>query len=187
METDNFKDLSEYYKWLISRIEPPKDILTPICDYKLLLYELWKREFSWLDNYEGEESRAYDGKTLRDTFVMEHYASPDMVPHGPCRVLEMLIAFAERIDISVHDWRMGKRPWEWMEMFIENLGFASLTDMDINPERDSGYINAKLETWMSHHIESKGEGGLFRFVSPVSTIKTMDNWEQMNQWIKENF
>ena len=178
---------NDYYEWLIDLIRPPKGIYTPINQHGMLLFELWKREFVWFDAYEGEEARAMDGKTLRDQFLMACDKTPDAVPQGPCTVLEMLIAFALRIDTQVHDWRIGNRPWEWVEMFIENLGFNDLIDSDINPIRDAGYINARLETWMSHQLGHNGEGGLFRFTQRILTINDMDNWAQMNRWIIENF
>lgn len=181
------ENYEEYYRWLISLISPPPTLTTYIHRYGMLLFELWRREFAWFDAYEGEESRAMDGKTLRDQFIMDFDRTPDAVPQGPCTVLEMLIAFALRIDTQVHDWRLGNRPWEWIEMFIDNLGLGELVDCHINPVRDAGYINARLETWMAHDIGRKGEGGLFRFKKPLLTIGNLDNWAQMNRWIIENF
>lgn len=177
----------EYYDWLMSLIHPAPNITYRLHQYSLLLYELWKREFCWFDVHEGEESRAMDGKTLRDQFIMDFDATPDSVPQGPCTVLEMLIAFALRIDQQIHNWQVGNRPWVVMEMFIDNLGLSDLCDSQLNPMRDAGYINARLETWMAHKLGRKGEGGLFRFKRPILTINDMDNWAQMNRWIIENF
>lgn len=181
------ENFNEYYTWLISLIDPPKQVVSSIRQHGMLLFELWKREFYWFDSHANEEARAMDGKTLRDQFLMDFDMTPNKVPQGPCTVLEMLIAFALRIDTQVHDWRLGNRPWEWIEMFVNNLGFCDLIDQDINPVRDAGYINARLETWMTHQLGQRGEGGLFRFKRPILTINDMDNWAQMNRWIIENF
>lgn len=176
----------EYYTWLISLIDPPFGADSRLREYSLLLYELWLREFYWFDAYENDECRANDGKLLRDDYLMQFDRTPNYVPQGPCRVLEMLVAFALRIDNQVHDWRIGHRPWEWMEMFLDNLGFMELTDGIISSSEHGQYIQARLDTMMTHQLGPHCENGLFRFKKPVTPNK-LNLWEQMNLWILENF
>lgn len=180
-------DYSEYYTYLISLIDPPAGVESRLRKHGMLLFELWKREFYWFDSMEEEENRSRDGKNLRDQFIMDFDMPPDKVPQGPCNILEMLVALSLKLDAIVHDWRIGNRPWEWVEMFIENLGFDDLTDDNINPMRDSAYINAKLDTFLTRNLGPKGEGGLFRFHKPLVTVRQLDIWAQMNKWIIENF
>ena len=181
-------DYTEYYRWLISIIEPPETVRSPIRDYGILLFSLWRRDYFWYDRYEREEDRANDGRCLRERFMMEFDRTPDAVPQGPTNVLEMLIALAIRIDNTVHDWTIGSRPWEWMVMFITNLGLADFTDNNLHPA-DEGYISDRLERWMSHDIGRRGERGLFRFRTPASKtdIERMTTWDQMQYWVIEFF
>lgn len=176
-----------YYAYLISLIEPPVGKYSTLRQRGLMLYELWKREFSWLDEYDHEEDRAMDGKALRDRFLIEFDETPDKIPQGPCRVLEMLIAFAIRIDTIIYDHVMGHRPYDILEMFLINLGFSELTDTEIQPIKDAGYIDARIDNWINHHITPDGQGGLFRFPKPAYTINSLTNWDQMNKWIIDTF
>ena len=180
-------DYGQYYTYLISLIDPPAGVPSRLREHGMLLFELWKREFFWLDSYEDEENRAHDGKSLREQFMMDYDMSPLAVPQGPANVLEVLVALSLKLDAIVHDWRIGKRPWEWMVMFIENLGLDRLTDDDIYPARDNPYLVRRLETWLSHDISPHGEGGLFRYKRPVMNIRQLSNWDQMNAWVVENF
>ena len=181
---DERPEYSGYYTWLLSLIEPPQGVDSPIRLYGMLIYELWRREFFWMDIYEGEESRAADGRQLREQYMMEADVTPDFVPIGPCTVLEMLIAFALRLDSTIHDWTIGHRPWEWMTMFITNLGLADLTDNSLRAA-DRSFVTARLEMWMAHNIGTRGERGLFRFKRPLLTISNLDNWSQMQHWVGE--
>lgn len=181
------EDYGMYYAYLISLIEPPPTKYTKLRQRGLLMYELFRREFAWLDTYPLEENRAKDGTAIRDHFLKTYDETPDKIPQGPCRVLEMLIAFAVRIDTITHDYTIGHRPWEFLEMFLINLGFDELTDTEIQPIRDAGYINDRLEIWMSHNITPDGQGGLFRFLRPVHAINSLTNWDQMNRWVIDTF
>lgn len=178
-------DYSEYYNYLMSLIDPPIGVDSPIRDHGMLLYELWEREFCWLGEYNNDECRANDGKQLREEYLMIFDRTPEYVPQGPCKILEMLIAFALRIDNTVHDWRIGHRPWEWMEMFIDNLGLSQMVDDSIGPH-DIPELDARLDVFMSHNLGPMNEGGLFRFKKPVRPNR-LDLWGQMNKWIIENF
>lgn len=176
---------TEYYRWLISLIDPPASVYSKIRQHGILLFAFWRHDYFWFDRYEqSEEDRANDGKLLRERFMMDFDAPPSMVPQGPCNVLEMMVAFAIRIDNTVHDWQIGSHPWDWVEMFITNLGLSDLTDDDIRPS-DDGFITAKLEKWMSHNIGPKGERGLFRFKKPNLAIDNMTNWDMMQKWVTE--
>lgn len=173
--------INEYYAWLTSIVEPPPGHVNR---YSFLMAVLFKREFFWLDIYDSEESRANDGRLLRDQYMIEFDATPDEVPQGPVTVLEMLVSFAMRIDSVIYDWSIGHCVWQIFEMFIQNLGLGELTDSEIR-ENDLGYINAHLDNWMAHDIGHKGERGLFRFRRPLLTISNLDNWSQAQEWIKQ--
>lgn len=178
---------ASYYKWLINIITPPDNVPSSIRNYGILLYALWRRDFFWFNRYEREEDRASDGVSLRERYMVENDLTPDAIPNGPCNVLEMLIAFAIRIDNATHDWTIGFRPWDWIVMFIDNLELADLTDANIQPS-DDGYIINRLEKWMSHDIGVHGEHSLFRFRVPVTKaeIERMTNWDMMQYWIIES-
>lgn len=175
---------SEYYKYLVGLVEPPNGTYTLLGHHRELLFHLWAHEFYWLDIYR-EEDRANDGTAIRDRFLHDYDMPPIAVPQGPCNVLEMLIALALRIDIICRDWDVGAHPWDFLEMFIENLGLSDLTDDDISG-LDTAYISAKLEAWMSHAILPNGDGGLFRFAVPVMDINRLSTWDMMQHWLVES-
>ena len=169
--------MNEYFEWLTSQL----DYIGT--SYSLLLAEMFRKDFFWYDKYEGEESRANDGRILRERFMMEYDKTPGDIPQGPVSVLEMLIAFAARIDQTTYDWGNGHLMPKIFGMFLTNLGLEALTDSEIS-SRDVNYISSILDIWMSHEIDIFGRGGLFRFNMAVN-INELDNWEQAQEWIKQ--
>ena len=163
--------------WLVNHIPEIENL------YSLLLAELFQKEFFWYDRYEGEESRANDGRILREQYMIECDKTPHDIPQGPVTVLEMLIAFAIRIDRQIYDWTHGHTVSDIFGMFINNLGFRDMTDREIN-SRDRNFIRAILDNWMSHNLDNFGYPGLFRFTTPV-VIDELDNWGQAQEWIKQ--
>lgn len=167
--------MNEYFEWLIAHVELP--------EYSLLFAELFQKDFFWYDAYEGEESRANDGRILREQFMMEYDKTPHDIPQGPVSVLEMLIAFAMRIDQQTYDWGKGHLISDIFRMFIINLGFRDMTNNEIN-SRDRNFIRTALDGWMSHNLDNFGYPGLFRFNLAVN-IDELDNWQQAQEWIKQ--
>lgn len=169
--------MNEYYIWLVDHIPEIENL------YSLLVAELFQKEFFWYDRYEGEESRANDGRILREQYMIECDKTPHDIPQGPVTVLEMLIAFAIRIDQQTYDWGKGHTVSDIFGMFLANLGFADMTDRAIR-SNDVNYIRGSLDNWMSHNIDIFGNGGLFRYKMAVA-IEELDNWGQAQEWIKQ--
>lgn len=129
-----------YYDWLTDMID---------CDDKTALYEslllhLYYVEYVWMQNIPLDENRAIEGLEMRKRFA--EMLSPgeaqqfiDILANKPCSILEMLVAFSERLTQVVN---LEKYQFFWM--FIDNLGLGWATDYDY----DEGIVNDILYDFM---------------------------------------
>lgn len=124
-----------YYDYLTSLIDvDDKNML-----YETLLQHLYNVEFKWLEKIPLDRNRAVDGIDLRKNYInlfvsssgndvnLEVMEFENLMNDRPCSVLEMLVAFANRLtqiitlDISQYFW-----------MFIDNLGLGWATEYDFD-------------------------------------------------------
>ena len=96
MEGHELAVVNRYYIWLLNRID-----FDSYEDRSKLLQYLHNKEYVW--DIWTDENRAEDGLGLRLKFEKETDYLDYSPLNKPCSVLEMLIAFAERIDKDVTD------------------------------------------------------------------------------------
>lgn len=144
--------------------------------YNELMFYLYSREFVW--SIPMDENRAKDGIALRDK-----YGYPDDPNSAPCSVLEMLIALARRIEIQLKtNYEEGDRTGQWFWIMITNLGLNEMDDEHFNLEVADFMINR----FLNRDYKYNGEGGaLFVVDNPVTDMREVEIWFQMNWYLSE--
>ena len=174
MEGHELAVVNRYYIWLLNRID-----FDSYEDRSKLLQYLHNKEYVW--DIWTDENRAEDGMELRAQFEKETDYLDYSPLNKPCSVLEMLIAFAERIDKDVTDEEYGAPYWFWI--MIDNLGLKDCTD-DIF---DAKKVNETLDKWLNRLIKNEIKTGIFPVKSGKKSDGDIDCWFQMQKWIAERY
>ena len=151
--------------------------------YWILAKILWNTDFYWM--IDMDENRAADGEGLR--YRYECIGGTDSYD-GPCTVLEMMIALADRMD-TVMDELDGecRVPMFFWEM-IDNLGLSEYTDEWFNEGNDDrGEIDHILEEFLERGYDYYGHGGLFPLKNPREDQREVELWYQANAYLLENY
>lgn len=160
--------------------------------YMTLMNVMYDTEFYYFVG--NDVNRAEDGIALRITFANDYCkdrTKADEIVNdilaGPCSVLEMLVAFAEKIDFAVM-WNEedGDRSSLWFWTMMENLDLLQYSDdnIGINYFND---IREKLVTMMDRRYDYSGRGGLFPLSHPNMDQRHVEIWYQMQYFMKEHF
>lgn len=162
-----------YFNWLCAKVNHV-EVPTPSLTYYRLFRVLHNTEFIWL--IPGDDNRADDGRDLRARFIVESGMTPDNdVYMLGCSVLEMLIAFAIRVefqtDTSAHD---------WFRIFIDNLNLSRYTDASrISESR----IQDIIQTFVWRRYEYNGTGGLFPLRRAEHDQRSLEIWYQFCDYL----
>lgn len=167
--------MNEYYNWLINIIDDGT-----AQNHKGLLHEMMMKEFYSI--VDGDDNREYEGQELRGTFADEFDGAVDGI-HGPCSVLEMLVALAIRIDRDIQPDMDYDHTAEWFWLMIGNLGLLKQTDDAIDYEE----IDHILDRWLERDYEFSGEGGLFPLEYAEKDQRDVEIWYQMHAYLMENY
>ena len=117
---------NDYFEWLCELVDV--DRFSRDISYRKLLMHLHNIEFTWF--ILGDDNRADDGIKLRRKFALsrDDEELSDYIL-GPCSVLEMIAALANRCERDItDDALMGNRVGQWFWGMIHNLGLNSMTD-----------------------------------------------------------
>lgn len=125
----------------------------------------------------NDGNRAEDGVYLRYRFALENgYDDIFKYLDGPCRVLEMLVALANRCEEHImDDPDIGDRTGQWFWTMIRNLDLDSMTDENF----DIDYVEEKVSIFLDRRYASNGEGGLFILDDCRYDLRTVEIWYQM--------
>ena len=138
-----------------------------------------------------DANRAEDGETLRLWYAQltSFYSDYKILEEKPCSVLEMLIAFAERIDRDVigKDIDAPDRSAYWFWLMLGNLGLVGYRFCDAlyNTEVDF-LVGSILEVFLSRTYGRDGVGGLFPIKNESKVANEMELWAQMLAFFNEN-
>ena len=172
--TEKDKVINEYFEWIFE-VTCGKRYAKLISYRKLLMY-LHDREFVYSIPRDG--NRADDGINLRRRFALAHGYDDDITYylHGPCSVLEMMVALAKRCEESLMDnAERGDRTGQWFWGMISNLGLGSMTD----DEFDKGYVEEVINIFLNREYEPDGKGGLFTVKHCEYDLRTIEIWIQL--------
>lgn len=167
-----------YFKWLYRQVAPVS-LKNPRRTYWNLLHELYTKPYAWF--VANDDNRMEDGKDLRAKFLSENdIEEPDEEWMAlECSVLEMLVAFSERV--AYIDLDEQPASW-WFWHFMDNLGLRSYVDAE--PDAD-GRIDEILNRLIWRNYEPNGEGGLFPLANPQDDQRKVELWYQANAYLIE--
>lgn len=145
-----------YYDWLVDQI----DYDYKAGNYEDLLEYLFNMDFVWLDTVPLDENRAIDGLELRENYAKiigenDGNLLLNLLSRKRCSMLEMLVAFSERLTglSNLNGDMFAREKFFWM--FIDNLGLNWATkydfDMDIVGEILNDFLSGTV-----HGREPKG-------------------------------
>lgn len=149
--------------------------------YGHLFDYLHEIQFEW--SIDLDENRALDGIWMREDLDGFIFANP-------CSVLEMLSAFARRIDDEyIGEMNCRKPDIIFMEM-IENL---NLDQFDNNFWKKVGGFRCKsdiseiLDVWMDRKFGPLGDGSPFPLRHSLVDQSKVQIWDQMLAYLNENY
>lgn len=159
---------SGYYLWL--------DSLVNDGNHSRLIRCLYESQFRW--QFILDENRAAGGLNLRSRYAYDNGINVIDVGHGPCSVLEMLIALSDRMteNLSIDIWNCF-----WI--LLRNLQLDQFDDSRF----DEGRVNYILNIWLDRQYDMYGNGSLFPLREYSGDCRNLDIWGQMNAWIAENY
>lgn len=167
---------SAYFGWLLSIIGVPSG--DP--NIELIRY---LHEKTFYDKVPNDDNRAKDGEALRSKFSDAHLKSGDEeYLRGPCSVLEMLVALAQRIDYNMYEPGMGNRTGRWFFEMIGNLRLAKLAKSSEGFEANLEYNNLVIQNFLERGYTRTGLGGLFPQKHPTKDQRTVELWYQMAEY-----
>ena len=149
--------------------------LSPARTFTKAFAALHSREFIF--SIELDENRYLDGLKYRKTF--------DPRRSGPCTVLEMMCALADRMEVEqMQDPDYGDRTYYWFQCMFESLGLFQFDDEDY----DEVKVQRIIDRFLRREYNKTGKGGLFTFHKPVpGDPRNAEIWYQMNWWVSENY
>ena len=177
MEGHELAVLNRYYIWLVDKVD-----FDSHDNYTKLLEYLHNKNFIW--KVHNDDNRAEDGKQLRIKFEDE----TDYLDYSPlvrpCSVLEMLVAFANRIDKDVMPTEDGSDNLAyWFWLMLDNLGLKDYTD----DKFDANLVDDILDKWMNRTSDPTKKGNAFLVKSGKNHFLEKELWFQMHQYISENY
>lgn len=172
---------SDYLQWLCWIVHADD----PDCSYIRLMKALYDHVFYW--SVDNDDNRAEDGKTLRDMFAEQSLYFDYSAIGGPCRVLEMLVAFAIRINEDIMWSPNENRTVIWFWEMLANLGLDGFDDENWNERASSEECDLIIERWLSRNFDADGVGGIFPLRDPKADQTIVEYWYQMNAYFLENY
>lgn len=147
-----------------------------------LCFFLLNEPFYWDENMISDANRAEDGKSLRHLYLRERGEVSGMTDE-PCSVLEMLVAFALRIELDIMGEPGADNPGRWFHLMLENLGISSCSNGNMNKR----LVTYHIDTWMWREFTPRGHGSLFPLREYPGDQRELPIWDQMNFYLNENY
>lgn len=155
--------------------------------YFLLTRILFEKEFYWL--VPNDDNRDEDGKMLRTEYE-DHFSAGQnpviLLPHGPARILEVLIALAYRMEFEISGFPGEKSPGGYFWEMIDNLGLMKFDD-EVITQTDHLIIVGHLDDWLDRRYEKSGLNGIFPLERSQNDQRNVEIWYQMYEYIDENY
>ena len=170
-----------YFWWLISKVGVAK--ANEKSNYILLLHYLYKHDYRWSYKIQNDANRADDGIGLRLLYFQETGKRIDVFDGRPCSILEMLVAFATKIEMNIMGEPGSDNVERWFWEMIHNLKLDSMNDYAF----DELYVRNALSRWMDRQFERNGDGSLFPLQKSHANQRKMSAWDQMNAYLLERY
>lgn len=133
-----------------------------------------------------DENRASDGIELRFQFALESGLEASFVEdalNGPCSVLEMMAALAQRCEVHItDDPEVGNRMGKWFFGMLKSLGLSGMDDAHFDKIRAADI----LERFLKRDYAPDGRGGLFTVSPGGRDMRRVEIWYQMMRYLSES-
>lgn len=164
----------QYFDWMYNILSHNR--YHPDNSFRKLLSCL--HDIQFIFDIDRDENRAVDGVYLRYRFACERPEIDDVDKyiHGPCSVLEMMLALSIRCEETImDDPSYGDRTALWFWKMIVNLGLGSMTDdiFDRQKVEDIVYI------FLYRKYSPDGRGGLFAIKNCDHDLRDVEIWYQL--------
>lgn len=185
---ENFYELhlnDDYFWWLLGILgfNGPES-----CKYISMLSYLYSTDFRLTDPIVGhDDNRQSDGFQLREDYS-DGFTLPDLpqIFDEPVSVLEVLVAFARRIDDDImYDGNLHAS--KWFFIMINNLGMTNFTDDRLGLTWVIEDEEQIIDIWMSREFCRDGTGSIFPVKTTTFDQRNVEMWYQMQEWFKENY
>lgn len=155
-------------------------------EYGFLLRELFRREFYSLVKYDSD--RARDGVMLR-----EHWSDVNSncdVEFGPCRILELLVGVACRMEFQLFGSKYADE-YNYQKLFwvlIDNLGLLGFCDgffvtCDVFIEK----IVTVCDVFCDRKYTRDGFGNIFYIKNSQKDLRKLNIWDQMGLYMRHRW
>lgn len=172
------EDFKEYGLWLLHKVGFRH--LKIRKKYKKLMEVLHEAPF---ESYvEHDENREADGIELRIDFINDTGIFIQTY-NPPCSLLEMLVAFAIRIDDEYIGDPSQESPENIFWKMLCNLGLDQFDDRHFNEQQ----VKKILGVWILRVFEPDGKRSIFPLRDPRSDQRQCDLWTQMISYVNENY
>lgn len=186
VERDSYRN--EYKEWLFKKVLDNHNVpITASNNYSKLLNYLYNVEFTYC--IPMDENRELDGMDMRYTFCYEcGYTNSKIVDEylcGPCRLLEMMIALAIRLENGfANDSKYGDRSSLWFWSMVTNMGLSKYSDncFDANIE----VVEEAVYNMLERHYDKYGHGALFTVKETDYDFSKEELWFQGISYINEH-
>jgi hypothetical protein len=166
----------DYFEWLCELIDNKR--FSKHTSYRKLLMHLHNIEFTWFVPH--DDNRADDGIQLRRGFALDHNdVTLSSYIHGPCSVLEMMVALAVRCETIMDDTLYGNRTGQWFWGMVHNLGLSPMRDDTF----DSEFVDDAVARLLNREYEPDGRGGLFTVRHCTQDLRTVEIWCQLSWYL----
>lgn len=164
----------EYRKWLLRRVGFRRK------GYDRLMDQLLKMPYYWDSKFPRDEDRALDGLMLREEYFDDE---PPLMLFPDCSVLEMLVAFAIRID---NEWTGDPEEPHPEEIFWEMICNLSLEKQD-NFRFDHNIVERFVEIWLRRFYDFEGNRSIFPVEKCEKDHRKISIWSQMLDYISQKY
>lgn len=166
----------DYFEWLCELADVKR--FSKHISYRKLLMHLHNIEFTWFVPH--DDNRADDGIQLRRTYaISKNDVELSDYILGPCSVLEMMVALANRCESFMDDIAMGNRTGQWFWGMVHNLGLSPMTDDAF--ERDT--VDEIVGRLLNREYEPDGRGGLFTVRNCAHDLRAVEIWSQLSWYL----
>lgn len=163
----------EYEKWILRRVHFRKKGVDD------LMKRLHDTPFLWSDRFPRDEDRALDGLALRREYMNDY----GVFFEKDCSVLEMLAAFAIRIDLEYTGIPGEPHPDQLLWEMIVNLGLGKQD----NFRYDQNIVDRVLHRWIHREYAPNGKWSITPVQKPRRDHREIEIWSQMMEYITENY
>lgn len=163
-----------YIDWMANKVCENEDQKWA---YSKLFRRLYLWEFTWIVDH--DEYRAVDGLEMRGAFVEE---TGVVLERGPCMVLEMMVALADRIENGIMgEEEYGDRTHTWFWYMVNSLGLSGYTDDAFDEE----IVDEIIQCWLNREFCQDGLGSLFYICGAERDYRRVEIWYQMHAFLNQ--